>query len=188
MSVWGKWTHAVEALPPVLRPTANLHLKGQTQNGAFLLTLKSDNFNMLYKNFVGHFELTPVSHILRVRSVLRCVCGAGAARPIVLSHMLCLQCVTDPRLYHKHIYSLFLLPTSYQSTGTLKTLNFIDRYYFFILKKYWYCHCYIKHGYHTSQNSLTLSRPFVHYTCSNVKDRIIVWVTLCITTILLTNT
>ena len=36
------------------------------------------------------------------------VCGTGAARAIVLSHMLRLQCATDPRLYHKHIYSLFV--------------------------------------------------------------------------------
>jgi len=39
-----------------------LHLKGQTQNDAFLLTLKSDNFNMLYKISVGYFELKLHTH------------------------------------------------------------------------------------------------------------------------------
>ena len=36
----GKSTQAVEAPPPVPGAAAHLHLKGQTQNGAFLLTLK----------------------------------------------------------------------------------------------------------------------------------------------------
>lgn len=44
--------------------------------------------------------------------------------------------------------------------------NCVARY--FLIYKRSYCHSNIKYCYHTSQNSLTLCRPFVHYTCSNV--------------------
>ncbi|MGL5624096.1 hypothetical protein, partial [Cetobacterium sp.] len=55
----------------------------------------------------ARFTHTPSA--VRMRCVLRCVCVAGAARAVVLSDMMRLQCATDPRLYNTNTAYLFII-------------------------------------------------------------------------------
>jgi len=76
-------SNTLEAPPTVPGAAAHLPLKGQTQNGAFLLTLKNCQlFTCYIKISVGHFELKLPIHTPGTSAIYFTSCEKGILPPL----------------------------------------------------------------------------------------------------------